>query len=118
MGLLVLLREMDFRKFVRLLDSSSIAEILLTDHVKWRMQERGLNPRVVEDLLRKRQKDLRGVEQQGKNRFKLTYLHPEVDGMDLIIVVDAKERRSKMNLTVVTVFPQPSSRRVRVMDDE
>lgn len=109
---------MDFRKFIKLLDSSSIAEVLLTDHVKWRMKERGLNPKVVEDLLRKRQKDLRGVEQQGESRFKLTYLHPEREDMDLIIVVEVKEKRSKMNLTVVTVFPQPSSRRLRVVDNE
>ena len=109
---------MDFRKFIKLIDSSGISEILFTDHVKWRMNERGLNPRVVEDLLRKRQKDLRGVEQQGENRFKLTYLHPERKDMDLIIVVDVKERRSKMDLTVVTAFPQPSSRRLKVMDNE
>ncbi|MCD6523964.1 MAG: hypothetical protein J7K48_03065 [Thermococcus sp.] len=109
---------MDFRKFIKLLDSSSIAEILFTDHIKWRMSERGLNPRVVEDLLRNRQRDLRGVEQQGENRFKLTYLHPERDGMDVIIVVDVREKKSKMRLTVVTAFPQPSSRRVKVVEDE
>ncbi|QDA31876.1 hypothetical protein FH039_10050 [Thermococcus indicus] len=109
---------MDFRKFIRLLDSSSLAEIIFTDHVKWRLDERGIGSRTVEDILRKRQKDLRGVEQQGDSRFKLTYLHPEKEGMDLIIVVDVKERRSRMKLTVVTVFPQPSSRRIRVVDNE
>ena len=109
---------MDFRKFIKLLDSNSIAEIMFTNHVKWRVEERELNTRVVEDLLRKRQKALRGVEQQGEHRFKLTYLHPEKEGMDLIIVVDVKERGSKMRLTVVTVFPQPSSRRVKVVNDE
>jgi len=109
---------MDFSKFVKLLDSGAIAGILFTDHARWKMSERDLNPRTVEDLLRKRQRDLRGVEQQGKNRFKLTYLHPEGKGMDLIIVVDVKEGKSKMRLTVVTAFPQPSSRRIKVVDDE
>ncbi|WP_297463661.1 hypothetical protein [Thermococcus sp.] len=41
-----------------------------------------------------------------------------MDDMDLIIVVEAKERKSKMRLTVVTAFPQPSSRRVKVVDNE
>ncbi|WP_297506271.1 hypothetical protein [Thermococcus sp.] len=41
-----------------------------------------------------------------------------MDGMDLIIVVEARERKSKMRLAVVTAFPQPSSRRVKVVDNE
>jgi len=109
---------MDFGKFVKLLSSGSIAGISLTDHVKLRLKERNIRPSLVEDVLLNRWKDLRGVEQQGEDRFKLTYLHPEMDDMDLIIVVEARERRSKMRLTVVTAFPQPSSRRIRVVDNE
>ncbi|MFA4640695.1 hypothetical protein [Pyrococcus kukulkanii] len=41
---------------------------------------------------------MRGVEQQGKNRFKLTYVHPEKEDMDLVIVVEMRERKSKMKL--------------------
>ncbi|AHL22308.1 hypothetical protein [Thermococcus nautili] len=108
---------MDFRKFVRLLDSGSISEILLTDHVKLRLKQRNVDPKLVEELLLKRQKALRGVEHQGGNRFKLTYVHPESRGMDLVIVVEARERKSKMRLTVITAFPQPASRRIRVSED-
>jgi len=82
------------------------------------LRERNIRPSLVENVLLNRWKDLRGVEQQGKSRFKLTYVHPEMDDMDLIIVVEAKERKSKMRLTVVTAFPQPSSRRVKVVDNE
>lgn len=108
---------MDFRKFIKLLDSSSIVEITFTSHVRFRLGQRGLNERTLEELLRKHQKDLRGVEEQGDGRFKLTYLHPEREGYDVIIIVDAKEKKSKMSLTVVTAFPQPSSRRIRVIDN-
>ncbi len=83
---------MDFGKFVKLLSSGSIAEISLTDHVKLRLQERNIRPSLVEDVLLNRWKDLRGVEQQGESRFKLMYLHPEMDDMDLIIVVEGLER--------------------------
>ena len=109
---------MDFGKFIRLLSSGSIAEISLTEHVKLRLEERNIRTSLVEDVLLNRWKDLRGVEQQGESRFKLTYLHPELEDMDLIIVVGARERKSKMRLIVVTAFPQPSSRRVKVMDNE
>ena len=111
---------MDFRKFARLLDSGSISEILLTDHVKLRLKQRNVDPKLIEDLLLKRQKALRGIEHQGGNRFKLTYVHPESRGMDLyglVIVVEARERKSKMRLTVITAFPQPASRRIRVSED-
>jgi hypothetical protein len=109
---------MDFRKFIKLLESSSIVNITFTSHVKWRLKERNLSNKLVESLLQRHQKDLRGVEQQGEDRFKLTYVHPEKEDTDLIIVVEVKERKSKMKLIVVTVFPQPASRRIRVIDNE
>ncbi|AMM53400.1 hypothetical protein TQ32_02020 [Pyrococcus kukulkanii] len=109
---------MDFMRFINLLRSSSIAEIVFTDHVKQRLEKRNISDKLVESLLRRRQKDLRGVEQQGKNRFKLTYVHPEKEDTDLVIVVEVRERKSKMKLVIVTVFPQPSSRRIRVVDNE
>ena len=109
---------MDFMKFIKLLDSSSITEVFFTPHVKLKLEERNLSMRLIKDLLLKRRKDLKGVEHQGEDRFKLTYLHPELEGMDLIVVVEAREVKSKMKLTVVTAFPQPSSRRIRVMSDE
>ncbi|WP_297506273.1 hypothetical protein [Thermococcus sp.] len=56
---------MDFVKFVKLLSSGSIAEISLTEHVKLRLQERNIRPRLVEDVLLNRWKYLRGIEQQG-----------------------------------------------------
>ena len=70
---------MDFEKFVKLLSSGSIAEISLTDHVKLRLRERNIRPNLVENVLLNRWKDLRGVEQQGESRFKLTYVHPGMD---------------------------------------
>ena len=107
---------MDFTKFVALLRSKSISEVTFTSHCEYRLQLRGISKGLVEDLLHD-PKSLRGVlQQEPKNRFKLYYVYTE--DKDLIIIVDAKLIRSKLRLTVVTVFPQPSKRRTKVREYE
>ncbi|KUH34413.1 hypothetical protein APY94_01915 [Thermococcus celericrescens] len=105
---------MDFTKFVAMLRSKSISDVTVTPHCGYRLQVRGIPKGLVKELLYNPQ-GLRGVIQQApEGRFKLYYAYTE--DKDLIIIVDARHVKSKLKLTVVTVFPQPSKRRTKVKE--
>ncbi len=107
---------MDIWTFINLLRSRAISEVVFTEHSKYRLSQRNLSEREIKKLLENKHL-LRGIFRQRSNRFKLCYEIPG-RGLDVIVVVDAKHIKSKLKITVVTAFLQPSERRTKVKEHE
>ena len=108
---------MDIWTFINMLRSKAISEIIFTKHCKWRLSQRGFREEDIMKLLGDKRR-LRGIFQQKEDRFMLCYEHPTNRDLDVILILDVKHIKSKLRVVVVTVFPQPSRKRTKVIEDE
>ncbi|CEA12759.1 hypothetical protein [Methanobacterium formicicum] len=79
-------------------------QIEIGPHAKDRMEDRNINENLIYDYLVK--KDVSGILQQRKNRFKLFYKQDDSRiNHDLIIIIDFENSKEK-DIKVVTTYEQ------------